>query len=627
MMMLVDLTISVWKKFSKSLIWFSLMELASTAAFASPTVEAKHCGNALKRSLNGDITVTIPASQCPLSASLSEWATIQKKAGFSKIKSFLSTHPSWPSQETIRKKAEEDLFTNPQATKVILDWFEKYPPLTAKGMLLYAQALHKLTPNLLQKKLAPLLLSLSFSESELRSLLEKYHSYLKPKTLFTKAHLLLDKQENTSLVKLFIPYLTEEQQQIINLRLNPLKKPSLSAVTHPGILLDNIRLRRIADRTDEAIALLKLIPEIPEIQADSFWTEQNILARRLIEQKRYQDAYDVVKKHRLVLGETFANAEWMSGWLSLQFLKKTDQALIHFKKLREKVKSPISIARASYWLGRTYKILANNEDANKSFKEAATHIGTYYGQLSQKELIGKIHPIALKRSFTTAKMKQKFNNRELIQIIRLLLEIGETSHAETFAIAAAKLLKSPKEHELLVELMHEKGGHYLGVQTAKKVTTGAAPLIPAAYPRLPTLHKGTVDPALAHAIIRQESRFKPDAISPAGAIGLMQLMPATAANTMKKHKIKTGSLTHAHINVSVGTRHLKDLLEDFNGSMILAAAAYNAGKNAVENWLMIFGDPRNPSIDSVDWVELIPYAETRNYVQRVMENYYCYRHK
>lgn len=622
--MLVALTISVQKKFSKSLIWLSLLELATGEAFAFPHGEVKLCGSALKKALNGDTSVTISPVKCPLSAAVGEWASCQKKASFTKIRTFLKNHSSWPAQETLRKKAEEDLSSFTQSSKVVLEWFEKYPPLTAKGALVYAQALQELKPNSLEKKLIPIILSVSFSEGELRSFLEKYHSSFKKDSLADKAHSLLDKQENSALIKVILPYLAQEDQKVINLRLNPVNQETLSTTTHSGIIFDMVRLCRKTDQTDQAVKLLKIIPEIPTFQAESFWGEQNILARRLIEQKRYQEAYDIVHKHNLSSGEAFANAEWMAGWLSLRFLKNPEQALVHFKKLRDKVKSPISVARASYWLGRTYKELKDKEESIDFFKEAATHLATYYGQLAKKELSGKIHPITLKKSTISKEVRQKFDSHQLVQVIKILLELGETSKAETFAVSLTKQLTSPKEQELLVALMHEKGGRYLGVQTAKKATITAAPLIPEAYPRLSNIPKGTIEPALAHAIIRQESRFKSDAVSPAGAVGLMQLMPATANKTMKKHKLKKGSLTHEELNVSVGTRHLKDLLSEFNGSMILAAAAYNAGKNAVTNWLVTFGDPRDSSVDTIDWVELIPYAETRNYVQRVLENYYCY---
>lgn len=623
---MVDLTISFRKNFAKTLMWFSFISLISITAKASPGTEIKRCGDQLKKVLNGDLSVRVSPKECHLSAVVSQWMHCQKSATFPEIRHFLTHHSNWPAEEAIRKKAEEDLANFPQPAKEIISWFKKFPPLTGKGALAYTQALRKIKADNLLETAGNLLVSSSFSESELNKFLVENHQSLAKDTIFAKANALLDQQEEVSQVKILIPYLSIKQQQVIALRLNPDSSGTVNANSHPGVILDHVRLRRKSDQTDGALKLLTDMKKIPENQADHFWTEQNILGRRLIEQKRYAEAYQVIHKHQLKEGENFANAEWLAGWLSLRFLNNPDQALAHFRKLREKVRSPISVARAEYWRGRAHKALGEKDASKIAFKAAASHIATYYGQLAHKEMYGKICPITLKKSVISKEVRQKFEAQPLVQIIHILLGLKETGRAEAFAISLAKQLSASAERELLVELMHEKGNPYLSVQIAKKTTVTSAPLIPAAYPRLTEVHGCPSGPALAHAIIRQESRFKPDAVSPAGAIGLMQLMPATATRTIKKHKLNKGSLTHAATNVSIGTRHLKDLLDYFNGSLILAAAAYNAGVNAVENWLITFGDPRQSRVDTTDWVELIPYMETRNYVQRVLENYHCYLH-
>lgn len=621
---MVDLTISVRKNFAKPLMWFSCLSILSFAAQASPNVEIKHCGDRLKKVLGGDLSVSMLAKECRLSSAVTQWVRCQKSATFSEIRHFLMHYPDWPMEEAIRKKAEEDLANFHQSPKEIMSWFKKFPPLTGLGALVYIKALRETKADNLAEMAGKLLTSSSFLQNDLVKFLNDNHQILEKESIFDKANALLDQGEDIAQVKSLIPYLSTKQQQIIAWRLNPSPSYAVNASSHVGLILDQVRLKRKSDQTDAALKLLNSMKEIPQSQADYFWTEQNILGRRLIEQKRYIEAYQIIHKHQLKEGENFANAEWLSGWISLRFLNNPDQALEHFKKLRKKVRSPISVARAEYWLGRTYKSLKEQDESKAAFKAAARHVATYYGQLANKEIHGKIRPITLKKSIIPKEARQKFEARPLVQVIHILLELKETGRAEAFAISLAKQLKSPAEQELLVELMHRKGNKYLGVQIAKKATITSAPLIPEAYPRLTEVHTSPSDPALAHAIIRQESRFKPDAVSPAGAVGLMQLMPATATRTMKKHKLKKGSLTHAATNVSIGTRHLKDLLDYFNGSMILAAAAYNAGVNAVENWLITFGDPRQSKIDAVDWVELIPYVETRNYVQRVLENYYCY---
>lgn len=607
-------------------MYFLLTSFISGGVNAAVETEIKQCGDQLKKSLNGDPTIILPSS-CPLSATLHQWIRCQRSsANFDMIRQFLTAHPDWPMQETIRKKAEEDLAKFPQPSSQIVHWFTKYPPLTGKGACIYTRAL-KAEKHTLTKIMPHLFSSVNFSAADLEKFLQENQSLLSKKAIFRKANILLDQQEDLALLPLLIPYLAPSQQKIIQARQKPDQAILLSANSPTGIFLDQIRFNRKADKTDVAVTLLKQIAEIPSIQADSFWVEQNILARRLIEEKRYKDAYQIIQKHRLTEGENFANAEWLAGWLSLRFLNNPADAVHHFKTLLNKVKSPISVARAQYWLGRCYQILKETDAASQAFNKAAIHSATYYGQLASKEIHGKILAISLKKPIIPTDLRKKFEKRPLVSLIRILLALKETDRAEAFAISLGKQLKSPTEQALLIELMHEKGNKYLGVQVAKKSTLTFSPLIPAAYPRLLEVHQGAVDPALAHAIIRQESRFKETAVSPAGAVGLMQLMAPTAALTIKKHKLKKGSLTHPANNISVGTRHLKDLLGQFKGSMILAAAAYNAGSSAVEKWLVTFGDPRDSTINAVDWVELIPYAETRNYVQRVLENYYCYLQK
>ena len=450
---------------------------------------------------------------------------------------------------------------------------------------------------------------------------------LSKENLFTKANSFFDKQENISLVPLLLPYLSSGQQKMIKARLKPEAAVLLTANAPVGLVLDKIRLHRKENRTDTAAQLIKKMKAIPNEQAEFLWVEQNILARRYIETQDYQEAYQLIQKHALSEGESFANAEWLSGWLALRFLHQPQRALEHFKKLSLKVKSPISVARAQYWLGRTYQTLKEATAAREAFQKAASHPATYYGQLALKELHGKNVPISFSSPSSSPEMKRKFESHALVPYLRLLLAVQDFDRAEAFAIALAKTLTSPAEQALLVQLMHEKGNAYLGVQTAKKATKTVAPLIAAAYPHLGIVEKCGGNPAFTHAIIRQESRFKATAVSPAGATGLMQLMAATAHQTVKKHKLKAGSLTSPSINIAIGVHHIKDLLERYNGSLILAAAAYNAGSKAVDEWIETFGDPRSEKINTIDWVELIPYAETRNYVQRVLENYYCYKRK
>lgn len=586
--------------------------------------EAAKCGAALKKAIRENPeSITIDRAACPLSNRILTWLQVQKNGSFHQAKSFMEKHPTWPRLSLIQRQAEKDLYDNPIPAAQAISWFRKYPPISVKGMKAFGSALLSMAQKD-DHKFRESFHEIDFTPSELSDIVREYRGLLTEDVLVQKAHSYLNKKQSAP-AETILAYISGDDKKLLQNRLAIFKTGRVVGgdfTTHPAIRFELARVYR-KDRNDrQASHLLAELDDFSDPEA--VWPERNLIARRLLEAKQYDLAYQTVKNHGLSRGESFANAEWLAGWLSLRFLNNPDQAREHFEKLHDNVSTPMSLARAQYWLGRAHDASGDKPQAQSWWTKAKRHMATYYGQLAHKELHGKIPAVKPKSVGADISVRKALESRELYKYIRLLLDAGESSMAEVFVLKLGDQLKDSSEQALLTQVIAEKGQKHQGLKVYKKIMKTDYPVIQAAYPRISVPNK-TVEPAFAHAIIRQESRFQSDVVSSAGATGLMQLMPATATRTEKKHKIKKQRLTNPDHNVKVGCYHLKDLMQQFGGSMVLSAAAYNAGDKPVNEWIEQFGDPRHAGVDLVDWVESIPYAETRNYVQRVMENYHCYR--
>lgn len=638
------MNIRFFSEFSKLFFWTVVSYVLTSVKIQADT---KECRQQFKEALEQQSTNKkqrnlIHKQNCPIAHRLVEWIHLQKEGTFSQINHFLTNNPKWPRQDTLRRQAEKDLNSSimnknnlPHHSNLLVGWFTKYPPLTKDGLMAYAHILHK-HARLNQRNFHQGFIQMNISGSESRSVIQKYPGVFPEPIIYEKVSQYLNKEESSS-ARILLPFLSSSHKKIVDRRLklqdqtrNKDVTPTHSLSDNSELLFEWVRAYRKTDQNDHAKELLCHLSQQPMghsyIDDEDLWTERNILARRYLEEKSYQKAYDILNDHGLVSGENFAHAEFMLGWISLKFLHAPDQALLHFQNLYSKVKTPISTARAAYWMGKTHKTLKSNSKAKEWFTRARNHKATYYGQLAIKELSGAIPSLKPKAHINISPQeRQKFLNQPFVKAIKLLIPLHKRAMAESFAFALAEDVHNEQEQYLLIEFLKQVMGNGTTVEAYKKSAKKQAPLLAPAYPQLTYVPSNIIQPAFAHAIIRQESRFRHDEKSTAGALGLMQLMPTTAEQISKTHKIKKRPLTNPQHNVTLGCHHLKDLLKYYNGSHILAAAAYNAGTKPVDEWIQQLGDPRHPHVDSVDWVESIPYFETRNYVQRVMENYHCYK--
>ncbi len=404
----------------------------------------------------------------------------------------------------------------------------------------------------------------------------------------------------------------------------------------PGFLYDRAQYRR---RTDQPIEAMQIAAQIDARQApvaarDDIFREKRLYVPRALRAGNYRLAYGLVSSHGLTSGEAFADAEWLAGWLSLRFLDQPQRARDHFAHLSENVSSPVSLSRALYWRAGAEAALGNSGEAERMLDEAARYNFTFYGQLAATRG-NRTAVLELPNTAAVSnEARARFESRELVRALRLMTDAGAQRDFESIAFYLDDTLDDPMELELLAQMAREQSYHRTALRSAKAGLFRNVIATNAAYPtmELPSAvqSRGRPEPALVHAIIRQESEFDPGAISSANARGLMQLIPSTAQLQARREGMsfnRAALTTDPSYNVTLGSAHLADLIDDFGGSYVLAIASYNAGSHNARSWISDWGDPRSRSVDVVDWIELIPFSETRNYVQRVMENLQVYRYR
>lgn len=405
---------------------------------------------------------------------------------------------------------------------------------------------------------------------------------------------------------------------------------------HPGFLFDRAQYRR---RTDQPVEAMQIAAEIDPLQAPQaargdIFRERRLYVPRALRGGNYRQAYNLVSNHGLTGGEAFADAEWLSGWLMLRFLDQPQRAAEHFAHMSENVSAPVSRSRALYWRAEAARALGQADEAERLRAEAARFDFTYYGQLAATQGDREATLNLPQTPPPSPEAQLRFANRELVRALRLVAEAGTRNDFEALAFYLDDTLDDPVEIELLSQLAREQSYARTALRSAKAGLFRNVIAVNAAYPviELPAAVRAQrrIEPAFVLAIIRQESEFDPGAISSANARGLMQLIPSTAAMQARREGMpfQRSMLTEdPNYNVTLGSAHLADLVDAFNGSYVLAIASYNAGSHNARSWIVDWGDPRSRSIDVVDWIELIPFAETRNYVQRVLENLQVYRHR
>ena len=399
----------------------------------------------------------------------------------------------------------------------------------------------------------------------------------------------------------------------------------------PAYLFMRIENLRRQNKYDDAANLLAQMPRDRSVLVDpgQWWNEQRIVSRGLVDQGEFKAAYGVVDANVAESPQDVGEAEFHAGWYALRGLQDGATAAMHFRKILQVSNGPISQSRAWYWLGRAAEGGGPGK-AGDFYAKAASYPSTFYGQLAAEKLGRQTLNVSYPSPSTED--RQRFQARESVQAISRLEAAGHGWRAEALYRALAKQLQSPGEIAMLAAQAERSGNHQLSLQVGKIAYGRGVDVAALAFPIGVIPNNANISgsgKALAYAIARQESAFNPAAVSSANARGLLQLLPKTAKAVAGRHGMaySADKLTQdAGYNATLGAHYLGEQIDTFGGSYILTFIAYNAGPNKVPEWISRYGDPRGKSLDDViDWIERIPFPETRNYVQRVMENYQVYK--
>ncbi len=584
----------------------------------------------------------------PIARLLIQWRYLLDRnsgASFGEISEFLKNYPDWPDRDTLLARAEHAI-DPAMDSHALLAWFGDRVPVSGIGKVRLGEALMATGAS---ERGAALIrdgwINGSFEPNQEFAIIQRHGDLLTPEVDRERLEHLLWRNDTQAARRELarVPAGVQRMAEArMELRTNPRSGQRLladlpeSLMDDPGIVFDRTHLLRQQMNIDEIPHLLVRAPtrEMAKLSPSRWWTELNLAAREAIQTNNYASAYAIAAHTGLTAdgGTEYPDAQFMAGWIALRFLKDPQSALVHFQNLAQAVSRPISRARANYWEGRAYEAANDFASAWQHYRIAADAPETFYGQLALTRIAGepKLH---LKDPIIDASaLRVAFEHELLTRAIRVLADLGEESLLRLFAVHDVGVYGDPRHIKLLAEDLVRMGFKEVAVRVAKEASYDGITLLTYSHPviALPSYSGPGIapDPALVLGIIRQETEFDPSAVSSAGARGIIQVMPNSArhianiAGLPYRPNDLTGDPSY---DIKLGMTELASDLSDWRGSYVLAVAAYNAGSTNVKRWIETYGDPRDGHIDPIDWIEEIPFSETRNYVQRVLENTEVYR--
>ena len=556
------------------------------------------------------------------------------------LENFYQSSTTWPKINKVKAKIESKKVTND--IKKTLDWFQENPPITPIAKIKLSEILIK--NNFIEEGnwlLKEAWVNNSFSYSEEKYILKSYKNIITNSENTKRLENLIWKRQWSSANRQLKRVSSDIKQfSIAKIKLSrrrgnvdqAIKNVPKSLINEESLIYERVKWRRKARLEKPSLELL--LSYYGEYSyPKKWWREVNYHTRKQLSYKNYKLATKILEQYNLSSKDYLSEAQWLAGWLSLTFNKDPKSAYKYFSKMFLEVKTPISKARASYWAGKASEEIGNREDLKIWYERAAAFPATFYGQLALKKLNRELFLPAQSIEFNQNEFK-KFKENELVRALILLLQVENRKLSRIFAMHLVTQAKNTKDILMLSKILNDFNQVSFSIFVGKKAIYNNIYIPSLNFPVPNTelmnlINKNTEIPLpVTLAITRQESAFDTKAKSRAGARGLMQLMPRTARITAKKNNYKYKRIyltSRPAYNVSIGSFYFKEMLNKFNGSYVLALAAYNAGPSRVNRWLKTYGDPRKNEIDPVTWMELIPISETRNYVQRVIEGIYMYR--
>jgi soluble lytic murein transglycosylase len=608
-------------------------------------------------------TQPIPAPPAPppvyippaLASALAQWNSLRQSDNnnFSSYASFLINHRGWPGEAGLRKSAEKAAAPDSAPSQVV-GFFRIFPPLTATGQARFALALQATgQADEAREAARKAWTTAGVGEADEARLLTAFSGALTPDDHDARLDALLTAGDKAGAVRMLA---------LASLAKRPLFETRLALQTNasdagtklaalpdgfqgdPGLLRDKANWLRSAGQASAARQLLANRPRLTARPADpEKWFETNLtLAREAANDRQWQTAYDIASKlddsyepgtdvSDRPYGERddYTSLAWLAGSTALNKLGRPSDAIRLFDLYAHGALSPQTRSKGFYWAGRAAAAAGRSDEAESYYAQAATAPDQFYGQLATERLGRTVPaPPSVPPITPTDAERQAFAQRSLVEAAKVLGQLGRYSDQTLFVRAIAQSLDNDRERVLAADFGRSIGRPDLGVWIAREARSkGASFYARSGFPEV------TVSPVFArywtisHAITRQESSFDRGAVSNAGARGMMQLMPGTARETAGKLGLGydfSRLTTDPAYNVMLGTSYFSTLLDQWGGNMPLAVASYNAGVGNVRKWVAQNGDPRLPGVDMVQWIEAIPFFETRNYVQRVLENAVVY---
>ena len=568
-----------------------------------------------------------------------EWTFLREHAvaaGVERIAAFMRAHPDWPLA-SLRRHAEELSGAESARPERAAAFFAEFPPTTAGGEIALAELLRS-DPS--RSGEAERLARETWREADLspaqeKRLLKNFGSTLTAADHIHRADRLM-LREQTAAAGRAAALGGKDALALFRAQSDLAKDVAWAKVAarvpaalrdDPTLLYWRIHSERHANHIAEAAKLMLSAPRDAAVLAspDDWWTERRLIARKLLDEKDYAGAYRLCAEHSASSNESRLEAEFHAGWIALRFLDDTALAAPHFDAMAVLAHTPHSVSRAAYWRGRVAE--AKGDDGKPFYARAAAETETFYGQIARAKLGDEA--VVLRAPATAAEGAAR---AAPVRAAELLFTLGENESARQLALDSARVLDAPDQMAALSRVIEEKGDARIALAAGKAALRRGLPIDTLAYPvngvpEFVALANSATRP-LVLAIARQESAFDATAHSGAGAFGLMQMIAGTARNAAQRAGVvydEARMKSDPAFNAQLGAFHLGQLLGEYRGSHILTFAAYNAGGGNVRDWIKAYGDPRDAGVDPIDWIERIPFTETRNYVQRVAENLHIYR--
>ncbi|WP_413203588.1 lytic transglycosylase domain-containing protein [Rhodospirillum sp. A1_3_36] len=561
---------------------------------------------------------------------------------------FLDRHPDWPLTNTIQRILENDLLDRQPGANEAITFFEHHPPVSSKGKLVLARAfMDKGAMDKARALARDAWINGDFSQKDETDALARFRILLTADDHWARADRLVWDDQYAAANRM-LRLLDKGHASLISARivLGSGKGNADAAVaavpknlrSDPGLVYERVRWRRKAGLEAAAANLLLKEKGTARGREDKWWRERALLIRDAMDHHHYSQAYKLASSHEHDQGLAFAEGEWLSGWIALRFLKNPTKAYPHFTSLHDGVSTPISLSRGAYWSGRAAEALKKAKEAKAWYEKAALYPATFYGQLAAEKLGKSLSTLIPSHDpAPDDKALAILKTDPMVTIARQLAELGREDELMSFILTLNGKYTDLGSRASIAAIALDNGQLGVGVFMARRASLDGSLLTEGGYPLPPGLTERVVDhanrqhlhPAAVLGLARQESNFNPKAKSRVGALGLMQLMPATARKVSGQEGIPFDQdklTSDPAYNVRLGSRYFGDLMKQFGGSIVLSAAGYNAGPGRPIGWMKDNGDPRSMSLENaIDWIEKIPYPETRNYVQRVIEGMLVYQ--